>query len=202
MNLIFDFDGTLCDSLDESIIIANQFLRLLGKPFLTADLVRTKGMKQVLLEYKVPLALLSAFMLYYRWQAGKRIVNMKAFPGIPETIKKLSQKHTLGIVTSNSTANVRAFLEKYNINQYFEFVSSELSWVAKDKKVQKVIAKHKLSKDETYYIGDETRDIVAMKRIRIPMIAVTWGLEEKRLLTKHKPFRIIETPEELLTTDF
>jgi phosphoglycolate phosphatase len=199
MNLIFDFDGTLCDSLDESIIIANQFLTLIRKPTLTASQVREKGMKAVLLSYKVPNSLLPLFMLYYRWQASKRIVNMKIFDEIAETIKELSQNHTLGIVTSNSVTNVESFLQKYALKDYFSFIDSELSWVSKDKKVAKIVKKHNLSRTDTYYIGDETRDIISMKRINIKMIAVTWGIEDEKLLKDAKPYALIHKPSELLS---
>lgn len=198
--LIFDFDGTLCDSLDESIIIANQFLKLIGKPLLTNKLVRERGMKQVMLDYKVPLVLLPAFMLYYRWQAGKRIANMTIFPGIFETIIKLSKEHTLGIVTSNSVTNVKAFLDQHNLANCFDFIDSELSWIAKDKKVLNVIKKYNLSRSTTYYIGDETRDIQAMNRIGIKMIAVSWGIEDKQLLVANKPYQVIDKPSELLSS--
>lgn len=198
MNLIFDFDGTLCDSLDESIIIANQFLSLIDKPHITAQQVRDRGMKQLWIDYKVPKAFLPAFMLYYRWQAAKRIQNMKAFPEIVTTIKKLSEKHTLGIVTSNSKANVESFLNHYKLKKYFKFIDSELSWVSKDKKVAKVIQKYSFDKKLTYYIGDETRDVQAMKRIGVKMIAVTWGIEDEKLLRINTPFKLISTPKELL----
>lgn len=199
MNLIFDFDGTLCDSLDEAIVIANQFLRLLGKSQLTRELVRQKGMKQVLIDYQVPTYLLPFFMLYYRWQAAKRINNMPLFPGLETVIPQLAKKHSLGIVTSNSVANVESFLSRYKLRKHFSFIGSELSWIAKDKKVLTMIKTNKIDIKTTYYIGDETRDVLSMKRIGVPMIAVSWGLEEKKLLQSQQPFKVIDDPQELLS---
>ena len=198
MNLIFDFDGTLIDSLDESIIIANQFLSLLGKPHITAEIVKKRGMKKVLADYDVPRWLLPVFMLYYRWQVGYRIDRMSAFVGIPEIIIKLSQDHTMGIVTSNSETNVGKFLQKYNLEECFKFVDSELSWINKGEKISKVIKSNNLDKSLTYYIGDETRDIESMRKIDLKMIAVSWGIENKKLLLSKKPFRVIDEPSQLI----
>jgi phosphoglycolate phosphatase len=198
LNLIFDFDGTLCDSLDESIIIANQFLSLIDKPHITAEQVKKRGMKQLLADYKVPKWLLPVFMLYYRWQVSYKIYKMSAYVGIPEAIRELSQTHKLGIVTSNSTGNVKKFLKKYKLDDCFDFIDSELSWLSKGEKVLTIIKHNKLNKSLSYYIGDETRDIDSMKKSKIKMIAVSWGIEDKKVLVSRKPFRIIDEPSQLV----
>ncbi|HLB58081.1 MAG TPA: HAD hydrolase-like protein, partial [Gammaproteobacteria bacterium] len=51
---------------------------------------------------------------------------------------------------------------------------------------------------ETFYIGDETRDIQAAKKNHIYSIAVTWGFNNKKVLAAEKPDFLIDNPKELL----
>jgi phosphoglycolate phosphatase len=48
------------------------------------------------------------------------------------------------------------------------------------------------------YIGNEDRDIHAAHKLKIPIIAVTWGYNVRELLATEKPDYLIDKPEELL----
>ena len=49
------------------------------------------------------------------------------------------------------------------------------------------------------YVGDETRDIEATKRAKIPVIAVRWGFNSREILLTLKPNKIADTPSELMS---
>ena len=68
----------------------------------------------------------------------------------------------------------------------------------KDKKLRSAMRKYNLNPKETFYIGDETRDIEAAKKVRIKSVAVTWGFESEKVLKKADPDFIIKSPEEFL----
>ncbi|OGM28059.1 hypothetical protein A2962_05585 [Candidatus Woesebacteria bacterium RIFCSPLOWO2_01_FULL_39_61] len=120
------------------------------------------------------------------------------FKGIKDVLKILSRRYNLGILTTNQTRIVEKFVNKHKFN-FFSFVHSEKVVFGTDKCLRKVIAQHGLNSEETYYIGDETRDIEAAKRQRVKTIAVTWGAESKNLLRKANPDIIISEPKELLS---
>jgi phosphoglycolate phosphatase-like HAD superfamily hydrolase len=48
------------------------------------------------------------------------------------------------------------------------------------------------------YIGDETRDIEACKKINVPIIAVSWGFNSHKSLASHSPTYLINNPKELV----
>jgi phosphoglycolate phosphatase-like HAD superfamily hydrolase len=55
-----------------------------------------------------------------------------------------------------------------------------------------------LSSEEVIYVGDETRDIEASKKINIKVIAVSWGFNSGEVLAKHNPDFLIHKPSELI----
>jgi len=51
---------------------------------------------------------------------------------------------------------------------------------------------------DTFYIGDETRDIDAAQQCNIPSIAVAWGFNSEQTLMRSKPSYLAKTPHDLL----
>lgn len=132
------------------------------------------------------------------WKEDIKIYKTaKPFNGIKNILKILSNKHKLGILTSNKVEIVQSFLDKYKLN-FFDFVYSEKGVFSKYKRLKEIVSKHNLKKVETYYIGDETRDIEAAKKQKINAIAVNWGAESNKLLKMSKPDLIITKPNDLL----
>jgi phosphoglycolate phosphatase-like HAD superfamily hydrolase len=48
------------------------------------------------------------------------------------------------------------------------------------------------------YIGDETRDISAAKKINIKMIAVAWGFNSFSVLNQYHPDFLVDHPRDVL----
>ena len=63
---------------------------------------------------------------------------------------------------------------------------------------KKLLKKYKTDKSQTFYIGDETRDIDAAKKNGIYAVAVTWGFNSEKILLQHQPDFIARRPEDLL----
>ena len=114
-----------------------------------------------------------------------------------ETLKK--ENFMLGILTSNSKDNVQEFLKKNDMD-VFDWVYAERSLFGKARKLDKIIKKQKLKKEETIYVADEIRDIEAAKKSQIKIMAVTWGFNAKAGLAKYRPDFLLDHPKELLTT--
>ncbi len=198
MNLIFDFDGTICDSLETVVEIVNSQLSKYGKPPATAKLVRKLGIKKIISESKISKMQIPKLIKYGREKMSEVILSLETFPGLIEVIVELSKLHTLGILTTNSEENARKFLSINNLSKYFSFVHSELNLFGKHKKLKKILSEYSLAPEQTCYVGDETRDIEAAKKVGIKSIAVTWGYESREILSKLEPDMIIEKPEGLL----
>ncbi len=199
MNLIFDFDGTICDSIKSSVDIINEICTEMGYKKTSVKELKTIGIKGLIKLRKIPVYKVPKIVSVYRKRV-ETIYKYKysvPFYGIKAVLKELSKNHNLGILTSNKNEIVQNFIDKYKLN-FFSFIYSEKDIFGKDKRLKKIILKYNLKRDETYYIGDETRDIDAAKKLKLKTIAVTWGFESKELLEKTNPDKIITKPNDLL----
>ena len=104
----------------------------------------------------------------------------------------------MGIITSNSKKNVEKFLKKHNLNDIFDFIDSSTRILGKSYQIKSIIKKHRLDKDSVLYIGDETRDIEATKKVGIKVAAVTWGFNSSERLSQFSPDYLIDEPEQLI----
>ena len=200
--LIFDFDGTLAETLE---LTRQLFNKVAPKYHLTplseADLpkLRDKSAREVLKMsglpfYKLPFLIRDVQKTFHRHAR-----DVQPIPGIKPALTQLhSAGVTLGIVTSNSQENVEAFLDTHHID-CFDFIHSEKNLWGKGPVLAKVVKKMKLNPAETWYVGDEVRDIEAARTAGLKVIAVTWGFNSKKALSETKPDRLIEKPAQLLS---
>ena len=68
----------------------------------------------------------------------------------------------------------------------------------KSRGIEKLINKLQCPRANSIYIGDETRDIEAARKVDIKSIAVTWGYNTEKVLVTYKPDCIARKPEDLL----
>ncbi|MBA3535354.1 MAG: HAD hydrolase-like protein [Tatlockia sp.] len=202
-NLIFDFDGTLVDSFNTIM----QTFNLLAEEFNFRKLKENEidGLKNLtskeLIRYlHIPIVKLPKVMRQAREYLRNEMPLLPAFIDLPEVLAEL---HHLGcsltIVTSNSSENVTLWLERYNISHLFNFIHSESSYFGKKHSLKKLIKSQKMNTLQTYYIGDETRDVEAAQKCNINSIAVSWGFNSLKVLSCSNPDYIANKPKDLLT---
>ncbi|MEM9992106.1 MAG: HAD-IA family hydrolase, partial [Bacteroidota bacterium] len=117
-----------------------------------------------------------------------------------EVVEQLHQMTIpMGVVTSNTTANATAFLEKYAVLDCFEFVKGSKRTKKKHKKLRKVLRNYPdIPTEHILYIGDEVRDIAACRKVNIQCGAVTWGQASRQLLEQHTPDVFFDAPAQIL----
>lgn len=199
--IIFDFDGTLVDSLGEIIRLFNERaadfnLRKIGGSDI--DYLRGKTPQELIKEFKVPLYKIPFIAQKVRTELSQSVEKLSLFPGIKEVLETLDKKgYLLAILTSNSRENVDKFLKYHNL-QMFDHIFSENNIFGKSQALSKVLKQLGYVPDDIFYIGDEVRDIEACKKNSIECIAVTYGFNSKDALQKSKPTHIIDKPEDIL----
>ncbi len=199
--IIFDFDGTIADTMEAGIEITNKIAEQLNFTKLDKskiDYYRTLEPKQFLKLMQIPLLKIPLMAGIYHIEFNKVIHKLKPFPGIPEVLNELEKHYKLGILSSNSVENIEKFLELNNLRHLFDFVHSQPHIFGKSSSLRKILRRRKLTKDQVVYVGDEVRDIQAAHQLKIPVISVTWGLNARELLEKYKPEYLIDTPGQLL----
>lgn len=190
VHLIFDFDGTICDGLQPAIDIMNKFLAETHHPPTSLEEIRRVGFQKLYSQKHVSRVELVKFLLLGRRMMVEKIPRLKSFSGLPTVLKQLSLHHTLGIITSNSSTNVKLFLAANKLDPYFSFIDDSLNLFGKDKKIKR----HRCD----FYIGDETRDIEAARKAGVKCIAVSWGFESPEILSAHHPDFLVTSPSQLL----
>jgi phosphoglycolate phosphatase len=199
--LIFDFDGTIVDSLQFTFEIFRQLAGEYGfnKPDLKdMERYRRMGGRVMIKEWKIPIYKMPSMAKRFRQEFEANGAKLKPFSGLVEALHALKTRGvTLGILTSNSEANARDFL-KNNHMELFDFVYGGSSLFGKDKVLKKLLKDKKLMADKAVYVGDEPRDIEAAHKCGVKVAVVTWGFSTRELLAVHQPDWLISQPADLL----
>jgi len=199
--LIFDFDGTIADSLFMILSTVNRLSSELGVhsiPEGGKELWREKGAKEVLHELGIPIWRVPFIMRRVREELALHMERVNPIPGVVPVLEELHRAGMpLGILTSNSVPNVEEFLRRHTID-FFDYIYSENRLFGKGKILRHLLKKKALDPHQVFYVGDETRDVEAAKKSDVPVIAVTWGFNSEAALRKHSPDYIVRAPQDLL----
>ena len=200
--VIFDFDGTICDSYLESVRMMNELAPEFGFNVVAEadlELLRDKSFTEFrdllgLAVHRIPTILHQG-----RKRMRARAADLPPVPGLPEALRQLQRLELrLGILTSNSQDNVEVFLRKNGLDM-FEFVHGESSMFGKARLLKKIMKRLGLNPAQVAYVGDEARDVKAANAAGVTAIAVSWGFNSTRLLATALPTVILSQPQELVT---
>ena len=199
--LIFDFDGTLADSISLGLEIANNLAdEFRYKKVDKSQLSRYRGMRsrKIIKELGISYFRLPFLVVRLRKAMKERLSELLPFEGIRQQLDLLEQNgYTMGILTSNSEENVSEFLVNNGWEPYFSFVESGVRLFQKSRALRGILKRYALDKSEVMLIGDESRDIEAARKCGISMIAVSWGFHNKDLLTSCNPDFLVDSPGEI-----
>ena len=197
--IIFDFDGTIANTIDAGIPIFNDMARRRGfKELKDFNEVRNVNIKQFIKDHKISRIKFIFYLREFLKKLNPEIYKIKPYDGMENVIKRLNKDYKLGIVSANSKENIKAFLELNDLKYYFDFVYNYPLLLGKSQVFKKIIKEKKLDKKDLIYIGDEDTDVFAAKKTGIDVIAVTWGVKNKSFLKTKNPTFIADKPEEIL----
>jgi len=199
--VVFDFDGTLVDSLDIIVTGYNQMaVKYRSKQVQPEDLPKLKGMTIAErcrhLSFKIymfPLAALDIYKIY-----RQSLKDLHFYAGMKELLLDLHDRgFKLGVISTNSEHNIREFLGRNGIDFIDDFHCSN-NIFGKDKDIKKFLKANQLKNTDMIYVGDEVRDIVACQKNRVPVIWVSWGYDSIDNVQKVNPDYIVNNPDEIL----
>lgn len=198
--LLWDFDGTLANTLSIALGFYNQMAEEKKfRPITDPESVREMGMREFLKAYnvpayRVPLAF-SAFLRELRRLAPEVSLN----EGIGAVLAQVSELGvSQGVVSSNRTETIRACLASNNADLHFDFISGTSRIFGKERRLKKAVRQFGCQLDEVLYVGDEIRDIEASRAAGMDIASVGWGLNSVNALAGHNPTHLIAHPDELL----
>lgn len=201
--IIFDFDGTIVDTIDLAINIYNRIAPEYNCKTVEQEdwkILRSNKPQEFLKTYGITTFKLLLILLRIRRELSKHISEIEPVNEIKTSLYEIKNAgFTLGILTSNSRDNVSKFLKNNNLYGIFDFIYNGKNVFGKDKVIKRLLKHKNISRESVIYVGDETRDIEAAKKAGIPVIAVSWGLNHKEILAALHPNQIAHDPKELFT---
>ena len=204
--IIFDFDGTLADTLPLCVTCVNSLSQEYGyKPLENVELLRNKTISDFIQEdlclswYQLP-----GYISKLKKMISEQSDSISLFETINELITELSKHCRIGIITSNLECTVKNVLERFSIkNISFIFSSEDHSTIkkiiyGKSSVIKSFLDKNNLNKNQVLYVGDELRDIQACRKAGVKIAAVTWGYNSREILDEEKTDYLIDKPLNLL----
>ncbi|MBF1991622.1 HAD-IA family hydrolase [Fischerella thermalis] len=200
--VIFDFDGTIADTVDALVSIANRLAKEFGYVQITPEelaLLRNLTSREIINYSGISVFRIPFLVKKIKGELKSKIPELKPIPGMKEALINLKNAgHRLGIITSNSKDNVTEFLRINELDNLFEFIYSGITIFGKTTIINNLLKQKQLKPEEVIYVGDETRDIEASKKANIKVVAVSWGFNSPEVLAKQNPNYLIHHPSELL----
>ncbi|MCR4276936.1 MAG: HAD hydrolase-like protein [Candidatus Roizmanbacteria bacterium] len=203
--VIFDFDGTIADTLPFSF---KKFLEI-AKLIKIDDLsdkeiikeIRSKSYQELLKgSFKrawLKLPYVVSMIKDMQVELEKEMPRIKFFPGVKQFLFALKKKgYKLAIISSNRIENINQFI-KHNDLDIFDFVHGKTDLFGKARYLGKFLDDFELDRSEVIYVGDEIRDVEACKKTGIKIIGVSWGLHTIEALEKAGVDYITKKPLEI-----
>ena len=199
---IFDLDGMLIDSVIYSIKCFNMLFEYYGLPTYDKDLSD--------LDYDDFRSFLKSNIDFSNHEVLDRFVEIyasvpedsEAYEGIHEVLEILaSHGRTLAICSNREEQNIGDDVERVFPDIDFKYVSGYRKGVP-DKpdpyRLNEIVEKEGVSKDEVIYFGDKDVDILAAQNAGIDMVVVKWGQGNENDYSNPYPLRAIDSPKDIL----
>jgi phosphoglycolate phosphatase len=201
--VIFDFDGTVADSFAESLLSYNRVaprLRLRKVAAAEVPALRRMGAGQLMAALGIPMWKLPRLMIAVRADLMDHFQAVAPVAGIRAELHALAAagRH-LAIVTSNSQANVRAFLARHQL-AVFPTIVAGASIFGKSTRLRRLLKAARVRPAAAVYVGDTSPDIRAAREAGAAAIGVTWGFSAREPLEAEQPDAVLDAPSELGST--
>lgn len=193
--VIFDFDGVIADSFEHSFdTIAALF------PGTTREKYRDSYKGNVYENSKnfTDLSVDEIKKKYLKLYL-KNTHKIILFDKIDKTIRDLSEKFTLTMVSSCAIDIIDIVLKREGLRQCFDSIFDGYNYhSSKIEKFKNVLDKYKVSTKDCIFVTDTIGDLKEAEKAGIECIAVSWGYHNSALLEQGKHKCIIDQPEEIL----
>ncbi len=113
---------------------------------------------------------------------------------IKSSLKTLSNKYTLSIVSSTTSKIILKILNEAEIPEYFSDVLGSDVHKSKVFKINMLLEKYGIDPSYAIFVTDTTGDVLEARECGVDSIAVLWGFHDKERLEKSNPKVILDDP--------
>lgn len=199
--IIFDFDGTLADSLPWFMLALGSVCDRFGlAPVSSEDALklRDKSAREIVSQLQIPAWKLPLIARHLQERSKRDASKIRLFAGIDDMLATLAAHGVrMVLASSNAEANVRAVLGEENA-AHFESFACGISIFGKAGVIRGIVRRAKVSPHEVLCIGDEVRDAEAARAVGLPFGAVAWGFNSEDALRRARPHAIFHEVQDIL----
>ena len=116
------------------------------------------------------------------------------------TLKRLGRIYNLYIISSNSEGAITNVLEKAGVLRLFTRIMGEETHKSKVEKFRMLMDQNNITSDNSIFITDTLGDVKEAAKVGIRTIAETFGFHNRERLSLGKPFKIVDSWEEIEKT--
>lgn len=203
--LLFDFDGTIANSLPTVGAAVLETLKEFGQYDHTLEEMSKCIGPPLEHSFTVFFGLSEAdcprAIAIYREHHGKLIDRYAAYDGVSDALREL-KKHgfTLAVATSKWEQNARDILAMHGTLELFDLVGGGVDGVrsGKEEVVRYVLDTLGATADESLMIGDRLYDVEGASALGLRTLGVLWGFGSKEELEDAGAFATVATPQEMV----
>ncbi|HIW14205.1 MAG: HAD family hydrolase [Acutalibacteraceae bacterium] len=182
--ILFDLDGTLWDASEPVTQIWNQILQRepeAGGKTVTLEQISSfmgKTLQQIAAELfpekeeEVRIRLLKTCC---EEECGiLQKTGARLYPGVPDTLRQLSQTYALFVVSNCQKGYIEAFLQAHGLRAYFQdWECSGRTGCTKGENIRRVVERNGLT--QAFYVGDTQWDEEAARQAGLPFVYASYG---------------------------
>jgi phosphoglycolate phosphatase len=201
MHLLFDFDGTLVDSLEAAFSAYRRVAPGLGFRALCRDEIQDlRGMHavEVIRTLGVPLYRVPLLASRVRRAMRSDLLGTAPVDGMASVLDLLVRRgHRIGVLSSNSVTSVRAYIQRHRLPS-FDPILGGTGLFGKAAVLRRQARRWQIDPRELIYVGDELRDLDAARDAGARFAAVGWGYTAWTRLADAAPDFFCRHPRDLL----
>jgi phosphoglycolate phosphatase len=206
--IIFDFDGTLINSIPDLTLAANKMLSHYDFPHLTVEDVTpfigngARPLVRRVLEKSMPKQtiteelLTEALDIYVTAYSEVSCEKTFLYPGVFDTLKELQAKgYKMAICTNKPFRFIEPILDKLSLKEFF------MEWIGEDSLPDKkpnaaplvyLAEASQTAIKDCIMIGDSKNDILAAQHANMESIGVTYGYNYNENIADFNPTLVLD----------
>jgi phosphoglycolate phosphatase len=205
--IVFDWDGTLMDSIGKIVESMQSSAKHLGLPIPDYNQAKNvigisllPALKQ-LFNIDDDKAATDIFHTYKEQFKDHTQISSPLFSGAIELLENLKQRgYILAIATGKGRQGLVHNWQHSNTEHFFSVsrTADDAQSKPSPDMLQQILCELNLSADQVLMVGDTTYDMAMAEAINMDRIGVSFGVHSADTLQKHKPLAVIDTLQELL----
>ncbi len=204
--VIFDWDGTLIDSVEHIAESLHQAAMDLGYPDLKREAYRDIiGLGMVEALYKLYPGISHDEMLkiregYSTYFFSKVTTPQNIFAGMADVVTDLKAAgRGCSVATGKSRNGLAKALVSSGLGPHFDITrcADETRSKPDPKMLEEILGFYGIKPSEAVMIGDTRYDLEMAQRIGMPSIGVEWGVHQRDVLSHYQPHAVVDSVHEL-----